>query len=61
MAAKSVNLIKYLINGKESRRKTLLKELAAVDGQIKKLKNDMKNAAKREAAAKKAKAKKKMK
>ncbi|HPV42693.1 MAG TPA: hypothetical protein PKX40_16075 [Spirochaetota bacterium] len=61
MAAKSVNLIKYLINGKESRRKTLLKELAAVDGQIKKLKNDMKNAAKREAAAKKAKAKKKKK
>ncbi|HOT47421.1 MAG TPA: hypothetical protein PLC28_21290 [Spirochaetota bacterium] len=61
MAAKSVNLIKYLIKGKESRRKTLLKELAAVDGQIKKLKNDMKSAAKREDAAKKAKAKKKKK
>jgi len=61
MAAKSVNLIKYLIKGKESRRKALLKELAAVEGQVKKLKNDMKNAAKREDAAKKAKAKKKKK
>ncbi|HPC40629.1 MAG TPA: hypothetical protein PLM53_18750 [Spirochaetota bacterium] len=59
MAAKSVNLIKYLIKGKESRRKALLKELAAVEGQVKKLKNDMKNAAKREAAARKAKKKKK--
>jgi hypothetical protein len=59
MAAKSVNLIKYLIKGKESRKKTLLKELGAVDGQIKKLKNDMKIAAKREAVVKKAKAKKK--
>ena len=27
MAAKSVNLIKYLIKGKESRKKTLFKEL----------------------------------
>ena len=61
MAAKSVNLITYLIKGKEKRKKTLLKELGAVDGQLKKLKNDMKAAAKREAAAKKAKAKKKKK
>lgn len=59
MAAKSVNLIKYLIKGKESRKKTLLKELNVVNGQIAKLKNEMKIAAKREAAAKKAKAKKK--
>jgi hypothetical protein len=59
MAAKSVNLLKYLINGKEKRRKSLLNELGAVDGQIKKLNSDMKNAVKREAAAKKAKAKKK--
>ncbi len=59
MAAKSVNLIKYLIKGKESRKKTLLKELGAVNGQIAKLKTDMKSAAKREAAAKMAKAKKK--
>lgn len=59
MAAKSVNLIKYLMKGKESRKKTLLKELSAVNGQIAKLKNEMKIAAKREAAAKQAKAKKK--
>lgn len=59
MAAKSVNLIKYLIKGKESRKKTLLKELNTVNIQIAKLKTDMKNAVKREAAAKKAKAKKK--
>ncbi len=59
MAAKSVSLINYLIKGKESRKKTLLKELNAVNGQIAKLKNEMKIAAKREAAAKKAKPKKK--
>ncbi len=59
MAVKSVNLIKYLIKGKESRKKTLLKELNTVTNQIAKLKADLKNAAKREAAAKKAKAKKK--
>jgi hypothetical protein len=59
MAVKSVNLIKYLLKGKESRKKTLLKELGAVNGQIAKLKSEMNNAAKREAAAKTAKAKKK--
>ncbi len=59
MAAKTVNLIKYLIKGKESRKKTLLKELTVVNGQIAKLKNEMKIAAKREAVAKKSKAKKK--
>ena len=34
MAAKSVNLIKYLIKGKESRKQTLLKEIRAVDGRL---------------------------
>ena len=58
MAAKSVNLIKYLIKGKESRKQTLLKEIRAVDGQIGKLKNDLKNAVKREAAARVTKSKK---
>ena len=57
MAAKTVNLIKYLIKGKESRKKTLKKEMGRVDAQISRLKKDMKNAAKREAAARAAKAK----
>jgi hypothetical protein len=59
MAAKTVNLIKYLLKGKESRKKTLQKEMSAVDAQIGRLKNDLKSAAKREAAARAAKAKKK--
>lgn len=59
MAAKTANLIKYLIKGKESRKQTLQKEMRAVDAQIGKLKNDLKNAVKREAAARVKKSKKK--
>ncbi len=58
MAAKTVSLINYLLKGKESRKKTLGKELRQVDQQIAKLKSDMKVAQKREAALKAAKAKK---
>ncbi|MBN1497842.1 MAG: hypothetical protein JXA07_13785 [Spirochaetes bacterium] len=61
MAAKTTNLIKYLIKGKESRKKTLQKEMRTVDAQIAKLKGEMKNAMKREAAAAKAKKVKKVK
>ncbi|OHD66845.1 MAG: hypothetical protein A2176_12300 [Spirochaetes bacterium RBG_13_51_14] len=61
MAAKSVNQVKYLMKGKESRKMTLIKEMRKVEVLIAKLKLEMKNALKQEKAAKakKAKAKKK--
>jgi hypothetical protein len=59
MAAKTANLIKYLIKGKETRKKTLQKEMQAVDAKISKLKKDLKIAVKRESAARAAKKKKK--
>jgi hypothetical protein len=59
MAAKTANLIKYLIKGKETRKKTLQKEMHAVDAKISNLKKDLTIAVKREAAALAAKKKKK--
>ncbi len=58
MAAKTVSLINYLLKGKESRKKTLAKEMRQVDQQIVKLKGELKSAQAREAALKAAKAKK---
>ena len=58
MAAKTVSLINYLLKGKESRKKTLAKEMRQVDLQIGKLKGELKTAQAREAALKAAKAKK---